>query len=188
VFEGDEPTNVAKGEWPVLDSPLAYSFSNSAKGTVTGLPQRKALAVLEPIFSSERLKKSVDYLASEELAGRAPGSPGIEKAAKFIEDGFKSAGLLPGGDDSTYFQSWREVVDSAGNKAIVRNIIGIIPGTNPKLAGESVLITAHYDHLGKGWPTVHTGDEGKIHYGADDNASGVAVLLELAQTLGKSLY
>jgi hypothetical protein len=187
VFDGDEPTNVAKGEWPVLDSPLAYSFSNSAKGTVTGLPQRKALAVLEPIFSSERLKKSVDYLASEELAGRAPGSPGIEKAAKFIEDGFKSAGLLPGGDDSTYFQSWREVVDSAGNKAIVRNIIGIIPGTNPKLAGESVLITAHYDHLGKGWPTVHTGDEGKIHYGADDNASGVAVLLELAQTLGKSL-
>jgi len=189
VFEGDEPTNVAKGEWPVLDSPLAYAFSaaDSAKGPLTGLPKRKALAVLEPVFSSERLKKSVDYLASEELAGRAPGSQGIEKAAKFIEDGFKSAGLLPGGDDSTYSQSWQEVVDAAGTKSTVKNIIGIIPGTNPKLAGESVLITAHYDHLGKGWPTVHKGDEGKIHFGADDNASGVAVLLELAQILGKSL-
>lgn len=186
VFEGDEPTNVAKGEWPVLDSPLAYAF-DSAKGALQGLAKRKALAVLEPVFSSERLKKSVNYLASDELAGRAPGSLGIEKAAKFIEEGFKSAGLLPGGDDATYFQSWQEVVDATGSKNTVRNIIGIIPGTNPKYDGESVLISAHYDHLGKGWPTVHKGDEGKIHYGADDNASGVAVLLELAQTLGKSL-
>ena len=44
-------------------------------------------------------------------------------------------------------------------------------------------MTAHYDHLGTGWPDVHKGDEGQVHPGADDNASGVAVMLELAHAL-----
>jgi hypothetical protein len=185
VFEGTEPANVAKGEWPVIGSPLDVAIT-SVKTSVD-LPKRKALATLDPVFSPERLKKAVDYLASEELAGRAPGTPGIHKAEEFIANGFKSAGLLPGSDDSTYYQSWSDVVDSLGNKAAVKNIIGIIPGTNPNLKDESVVVSAHYDHLGLGWPGVRKGNEGKIHYGADDNASGVSVLLELAQTLGKSL-
>jgi hypothetical protein len=185
VFEGTEPTNIAKGEWPVIGSPLDAAIT-SVK-TPVDLPKRKALATLDPVFSPERLKKAIDYLASDELAGRAPGTPGISKAAEFIVNSFKSAGLLPGADDSTYYQGWSDIVDSLGNKAIVKNIIGIIPGTNPKLNNESVVISAHYDHLGLGWPGVRKGNEGKIHYGADDNASGVSVLLELAQTLGKSL-
>jgi Zn-dependent M28 family amino/carboxypeptidase len=65
------------------------------------------------------------------------------------------------------------------------NIVGIIPGQRPAWDGQSVVVGAHYDHLGLGWPDVHQGDRGKIHPGADDNASGVAVLLELAQVLGK---
>ncbi len=189
VFEGADPTNIAKGEWQPIGSPLDITITSSgASGKpASDLPKRKALATLDPVFSPERLKKSVDFLASEELAGRAPGTAGISKAAEFIENNFKSAGLLPGADDTTYFQSWREVVDSLGTKSIVKNIIGIIPGTNPKLKDESVVISAHYDHLGLGWPGVYKGNDGKIHYGADDNASGVSVLLELAQTLGKSL-
>jgi aminopeptidase N len=47
-------------------------------------------------------------------------------------------------------------------------------------------VSAHYDHLGLGWPDVRTGDEGKVHPGADDNASGVAVMLELARALAAS--
>jgi acetylornithine deacetylase/succinyl-diaminopimelate desuccinylase-like protein len=50
---------------------------------------------------------------------------------------------------------------------------------------ESLVIGAHYDHLGMGWPDVRTGNEGKIHYGADDNASGVAVMLELARQVAE---
>ncbi len=62
-------------------------------------------------------------------------------------------------------------------------MIGILPGTNPQLAGQSLIIGAHYDHLGMGWPDVRAAHQGKIHYGADDNASGIAVMLELARQI-----
>jgi Zn-dependent M28 family amino/carboxypeptidase len=61
--------------------------------------------------------------------------------------------------------------------------VGILPGANPQMQGEAALLTAHYDHLGFGWPGARADAEGKLHPGADDNASGVAVLIELAKTL-----
>ena len=73
--------------------------------------------------------------------------------------------------------SWRE---KTGNRT-VHNVIGYLPGTNPAYADHAVLITAHYDHLGRGWPNARQSDAGQIHPGADDNASGVAVLIELAR-------
>jgi len=191
VFEGTEPTNVAKGEWTSANSPLMAKIDSENKKTSstvsTNLPRRTALAELAPVFSAERMMKSVTFLASQELAGRAPGTDGIKKAADYIVEKFKGAGILPGSDDGSYFQIWDEVVDAKGNKAAVKNIIGIIPGTNPDLKDESVIICAHYDHLGLGWPGANKGNEGKIHPGADDNASGVAVMLELAELLGKTL-
>jgi Zn-dependent M28 family amino/carboxypeptidase len=69
---------------------------------------------------------------------------------------------------------------------VVRNVIGVLPGSNATYAHQSVLISAHYDHLGFGWPDVHAGDQGRLHPGADDNASGVAVLLEVARALADS--
>jgi acetylornithine deacetylase/succinyl-diaminopimelate desuccinylase-like protein len=65
------------------------------------------------------------------------------------------------------------------------NLVGVIPGRKEGWKGQSVVIVAHYDHLGRGWPDAHAGDEGQIHNGADDNASGVAVMLELARLLGR---
>lgn len=191
VFEGNEPANIGKGEWGSVNSPLSAKVVTKGEKinneVFAELPKRKALAMLAPVFSSERMLKTVNYLASDELAGRAPGSAGINKAIDFIIEKFKSAGLLPGADDGSYFQTWDEVVDVNGNKAPVKNIIGIIPGTNPNLKDESVVICAHYDHLGLGWPGANKGNEGKIHPGADDNASGVSVMLELAELHGKSL-
>jgi hypothetical protein len=191
VFEGNEPENTGKGEWGSVNSPLTAKVKTNGEvnnlSAFPELPKRKALAMLTPVFSSERMLKTVQYLASEELAGRGPGSDGNNKAAEFIAGKFKSAGLLPGSDDGSYFQTWNEVVDASGNKAPVKNIIGIIPGTNPNLKDESVIVCAHYDHLGLGWPGANKGNEGKIHPGADDNASGVAVIVELAELLGKTL-
>jgi len=191
VFEGNEPTNTGKGEWSSINSPLIAKVQTSGEKSndesIIELSKRTALASLSPVFSSDRMLKTVQYLASEELAGRAPGSPGIEKAASYIVEKFKSAGLLPGADDGTYFQVWDEVIDAKGTKAPVKNIIGIIPGTNPDLKDQSVIVSAHYDHLGLGWPGANAANIGKIHYGADDNASGVSVILELAELLGKTL-
>ena len=191
VFEGNEPANIGKGEWGSVNSPLTAKVvtqgEKSSTEVLPDLPRRKALAMLTPVFSSERMVKTVQFLASDELAGRAPGSAGMNKAIDYIVEKFKAAGLQPGADDGSYFQTWDEVIDANGNKAAVKNIIGIIPGTNPDLKDESVVICAHYDHLGLGWPGANKGNEGKIHPGADDNASGVSVMLELAELLGKNI-
>jgi len=186
VFEGSEPSNIAKGQWEAVNSPLNFKLTDNAD-VHTELPKRKALAVLAPVFNEERMTAHIEFLADEELKGRAPGTDGIEKAADYIAEQFTKAGLKPGADDGSYFQVWDEVIDAEGNKGAVKNIIGIIQGTNKELDGQSVVVCAHYDHLGLGWPDVRKGNEGKIHPGADDNASGVSVMLELARVLGRSL-
>lgn len=61
------------------------------------------------------------------------------------------------------------------------NVVGILPGSDPKLKDEAIVIGAHYDHLGRGGEGSLAPREGDIHHGADDNASGVAGLLELAR-------
>ena len=63
------------------------------------------------------------------------------------------------------------------------NVIGVLPGSDPKLKGEAIVIGAHYDHLGRGGEGSLAAREGDIHHGADDNASGVAGLIELARML-----
>ncbi|MCP5051617.1 MAG: M20/M25/M40 family metallo-hydrolase [bacterium] len=185
AFEGDEPTNMFKGQWPAVNSPLSTALAAEvARGRLT---KQQPLARLSPLFSSKRMMEHVGYLASKETRGRGLGSPGLEKSGEYIAEAFKKAGLKPGGPDNSYFQSW-EVVSGKEKKTItLRNVIGMIPGKNPAFRGQATILSAHYDHLGLGWPDVHKGDEGKIHYGADDNASGVGVMLELAHILGKSL-
>ena len=67
------------------------------------------------------------------------------------------------------------------------NVVGILPGSDPKLKDENIVIGAHYDHVGLGYHgTRDSSTEGQVHHGADDNASGVAVLLQLAERLSRS--
>lgn len=183
AFEGDGPSVVAKGQWPVIGSPMCVNVTQedgAQPAIVVGkLPTRNALASLPPVFSSERMMKDVKYLASEELQGRGFGSPGLDKAADFITEQFKISGL------QVITQSWQDIGGIDNKTATLRNIIGYIPGTKSEWKGQSVVVCAHYDHLGLGWPDARHGNEGKIHYGADDNASGVAVMLELARSFGK---
>jgi len=180
-FEGDEPTNIAKGQWSVLNSPLEKAF---IKNSSPIKEERKALAYLKPVFSKERIMSHVNYLASPELKGRGLGTPELDKAADYIADLFKRYGLKH--MDESYFQEFKHKFKEKG-KLKLKNVIGVIPGTDSDLKEAPIVVSAHYDHLGLGWPDVHAGDEGKIHYGADDNASGVAILLELAKSMGKSL-
>ncbi len=197
-FEGDEPTNMLQGQWPTNDTPMrAYvtqtdgskpgPVESSLQGVEKELPVRNALAELKPLFFAARMKSDIDYLASESLQGRGLGSDGIEQAATYIATQFKNAGLIPLGDNNSFYQVWSENSGAENKPVDLKNIIAMIPGSKEEWADQSVVICAHYDHLGLGWPDVRAGNEGKIHFGADDNASGVAVLLELARSLGSSV-
>jgi hypothetical protein len=186
VFEGDEPTNIEKGQWAVVNSPLSKALVTGEEIVLEKIPNREPLAKLQPVFSSDKMLEHVKYLASDELKGRGLGTEELDKAAQYIADQFTEAGLQPAGNNGTYFQQWTENVGKEGKQFSLKNVIGIIPGTDEKLAGQSVVLSAHYDHLGLGWPDVRKGNEGKVHLGADDNSSGVAVMIELAKLMGKS--
>ncbi len=187
AFSGEEPANVAKGQWPSVHSPLTAKLADDRNlSSKVKRAKRRALAYLAPVFSADKMKKDIEYLASEELKGRGIDGKEIEKAAEYIAAQMKEAGLLPGGDNGTYFQEFTARAGKDGKKVTIKNVVGYISGTKDKLKNESVVISAHYDHLGLGWPDVRKGNEGKIHYGADDNASGVAVLLSLARAMGKT--
>jgi hypothetical protein len=186
-FEGDEPVNVLKGQSAATDSPLRVDLRPTAAraASLPALPPdaRKALAELPPVFSQKALAEHVAFLADPRLAGRGLGSEGLAQAARYVAERFQQAGLQPGGADGGYYQKFRVERGPAGTPVETMNVIGLLPGTKPELQGQSAIVSAHYDHLGLGWPDVHKGDEGKAHPGADDNASGVAVMLELAKTL-----
>ncbi|OGT32946.1 MAG: peptidase M28 [Gammaproteobacteria bacterium RBG_16_51_14] len=188
-FSGDEPDNVIKGQWPVIHSPMSVPVQQNDGLEVTDTPAklkpRSALIPPPAIFSAQRMRDDITYLAKEEMEGRGLGSTQLEHAANFIANVFRAAGLQPGGDTPTsYFQSWYVRIRDDPDQIALRNVVGVLPGTNPDWKDQSIVIGAHYDHLGHGWPDVYKGEEGKIHPGADDNASGVAVMLELARTLG----
>ena len=185
AFTGAEPTNAAKGEWPVVNSPLMASLSEQA--STVKLTPRKALAYLKPVFSAERMAGHVTTLAAPVMEGRGPGSAGIDLAADYIAARFKEYGLEPAGDNGTYFQSFKAKTGDDQREVTIKNIVAVLPGTNKDWADQSVVVSAHYDHLGYGWPGVRSGNEGKLHPGADDNASGVAVMLELAKNLKQNL-
>jgi len=178
-FEGAEPVNVAKGEWPVLNSPLIRIFDSSAE-KVNMVQKREPLVTLAPIFSENRMMEHVKYLSSSKLRGRGLGTPELDSAAGYIAGKFKEYGLEPMG--GSYFQSFTQSFPGRGELQM-KNVVAIIRGTDAKFKDSPVVLSAHYDHLGLGWPDVHKGDEGKVHAGADDNASGVSILLEIAKSM-----
>ena len=183
AFEGDEPVNVAKGQWPVLKSPLVKVFESSAQN-IKMIEKREPLAKLAPVFSEKRMMNHIEYLASEELKGRGLGTAELDSAADYIAEKFKEYGLRPMGN--SYFQQFSHTFPDKGEMQM-KNVVAIIPGTDEKLKDSPVVLSAHYDHLGLGWPDVRKGNEGKIHYGADDNASGVSILLEVAKSMAKTI-
>jgi len=186
-FDGEEPTNVLKGQWSPSDSPLHVDLratnARSAPIAPLALKARTALADLPPVFSQKALMEHVEFLASPKLEGRGLGSEGITTAAQYIADKFKAIGLQPGGEGGSYFQKFTVDKGPKGTPVDAVNVIGVMPGTKAEWKDQSAILSAHYDHLGLGWPDVHKGDEGKAHNGADDNASGVSVMIELAKAL-----
>jgi len=128
----------------------------------------------------------VRYLADDLLEGRAVATRGERCAGDYIAARFRALGLEPAGDDGGWFQSWTVNSNDPHAGAVhgeARNVVAILRGTDPDRE-QALVIGAHYDHLGFGGPGSLSPDAaGTVHNGADDNASGTAVLLEAARAL-----
>src|SRR5262249_30248740 len=101
-------------------------------------------AALERI-SANSLKGHLSFIASALLEGRGTPSRGLDLAAEYIAAQFRRAGLEPAGDDG-YFQTTTLTGRGSETPQKVRNVIGILRGSDPKLKDTYILVTAHYDH------------------------------------------
>jgi Zn-dependent M28 family amino/carboxypeptidase len=142
----------------------------------------------------ETLKEDVEFLSSDALEGRQTGTKGEEEAAKYIAKRFKDLKLQEKGTNG-YLQTFSFKPKTDPHSEVVFTTMAedsTITGTNvlgyiDNNAENTIVIGAHYDHLGFGGDgSLFRGDEKAIHNGADDNASGVAVMLDLAKKLQKT--
>ena len=149
----------------------------------------EAAPVLERI-SAASMRGNLSFLASDALEGRGTPSRGLDIAAEFIASQFRAAGLEPLGDDG-YFQTadWN-LIDpkraknppAAGAAPVkVRNVIGILRGSDPVLKDSYILVTAHYDHVG-----LKPGQGDGIFNGANDDGSGTVSVIELAKAFSQN--
>ncbi|MCC6241346.1 MAG: M20/M25/M40 family metallo-hydrolase [Gemmatimonadaceae bacterium] len=166
-------------------------------------------AVYTDRFTAAAVKRGIETLAADSMEGRRTGTAGGARAAVWIAAQFKAAGLTPAGD-SGGFQQYIPLENRAGPSAVgggvaapaqprfsvvsswaawdtlppaargrASNVVGVLRGSDPTLRDETVLVTAHYDHLGYGRAV----DGDSIFNGADDDASGVIAVIEMAKAL-----
>ncbi len=139
-------------------------------------------------FSVEKIKKHIAFLASDKLHGRGSGTEDERKAAAYIAEQFKQIGLTPQGDNKSWLNHFtfkqsnnpHEISDPNAPTLNCNNVIGFLDNG----AEYTIAIGAHYDHLGMvdgEGSSLEAHPENKIHNGADDNASGVAGVIELAR-------
>ncbi|MCB0643120.1 MAG: M28 family peptidase [Phaeodactylibacter sp.] len=144
----------------------------------------------QPIMDPQHeIRVDVVYLASDYLEGRDTGSKGEALAASYIAERFQEIGLQPAGEAGTWFQTFELTFKpnphaATGEQRKATNVIGFVDNG----AAKTVVIGGHYDHLGMGaHGSRHVGTP-EIHNGADDNASGVAAMLYLAEQLADGRF
>jgi hypothetical protein len=140
----------------VVSSPVAESVN-------------KPTEILYQVKESE-VAATLKYLSSDELEGRESGTKGMEKAAAYLEQFFKTNNVKP------YFSSYRDTISNF--KGTAYNIVGFLEGNDPVLKKEFLLISAHYDHIGLAREGIN-GDF--INNGANDDASGTTAVAEMAK-------
>ena len=123
----------------------------------------------------ERIKTHIYTLADDSMQGRKAGSQDAFRAALYISSHFSEIGLKPV-NDTTFFKNFKKSV--IGGELPMNNVVGMIEGSDPLLKDQYIVLGAHYDHLG-----TNSSEGDNIYNGADDNASGVAALIELARNL-----
>jgi hypothetical protein len=133
-------------------------------------------AAMESI-TTEELYHYVEVLADDVYEGRASGTRGGHAAAQWLIQQLRPLQLTPAGTGGDYVQKFSDDC---------RNILVLQPGDDPQLQNEVIVVGAHYDHVGYGTSNNSFGPIGKIHNGADDNASGTSVILETIEAFAHS--
>ena len=147
---------------------------------------RSARETAEASITAEELHAYVATLASERFEGREAGSRGGRAAGDYLLGQLRRLGIAGAAAHRQWeqpFQGEERQAHGQVSHPLCRNLLGQIEGTDPNRKHEYLLIGAHYDHVGYGNKHNSRGPWGQIHPGADDNASGTAVLLELAEAL-----
>jgi len=136
-------------------------------------------------ISTTELKKHITYLASDALKGRGTASAEETLAANYISTKFAEYKLTPKGNEGYFFNfMFKKPANphdtiGEGEEKKAKDVVGFLNNHAPA----TIVIGAHYDHLGLGHDhnSLDANPEGKIHNGADDNASGTAGVIELAR-------
>ncbi|MBL7870320.1 MAG: M20/M25/M40 family metallo-hydrolase [Cyclobacteriaceae bacterium] len=132
-------------------------------------------------IDEKKIKTHIKILADDAMQGRQTGSEGERLALEYIEKQFKNLNLLPKGESSTYTQvfPFKAGMHGTGTEGVAHNVLAYLDNQ----ADKTIIIGAHYDHLGRAenGSSLDANPTGKIHNGADDNASGVAGVIELAR-------
>lgn len=173
-------------------------------------PRPALVADPASLVDSADVHRQLFALADDSMQGRATATPGAARAARFIADEMRRAGLEPAGD-SGYFQrvpltvrriermgrdsvrrpievlqllpgfvDWDSIPE--GRRRLGINVVGVLRGSDKSLRDTSVLIDAHYDHL----PMRASANGDSIYNGADDDASGVVTVLQVAKALARA--
>jgi len=145
----------------------------SAAETSTPATHQTALATI----TATDYKKHIETLADDTLEGRDSGSRGGRAAGNYLIAALREYGLTGAAAKGSFVQTFQQ--KGRG----MRNILGLLEGSDPELKNEVIVIGAHYDHVGYGTAQTSRGRVGYIHNGADDNASGVAAVLETVQAI-----
>ena len=134
-----------------------------------------------PQTPAAQIADELGTLASDAMQGRGSGTPDELRAATYLAAELRQIGVSPLGDNGDFIQDVSTTVNFRGGPKEwhTRNVIGVLPGSDPKLKDQVILLTAHLDHIGVGKPV--NGDS--IYNGADDDASGCVAVLQLARAL-----
>ncbi|MGQ0552229.1 MAG: M28 family peptidase [Planctomycetota bacterium] len=186
---------------PLVALALALGCSTSGESTARDesvRPQQSGPAVAttpaDREITADEILEHVEILASDAYEGREAGAPGERLAAAYLVKQLERAAerqrqagvppelrLQPAGPEDSWFQDF--TIPRPNGDLLARNVLARLPGSDPELRDEALVVGAHYDHVGFGENGNALDRPGEIHNGADDNASGTATLLDLATSL-----
>lgn len=193
----------APGGHPAAPSPGGHPAARSAERIALRARQFSLLLVAlattachtsglapaaSPAPDSLSIRHDIEYLASPRLAGRLTGTPGNDSAAAYLARRYASFGLKATSPEFIQKFVARPPAHSGQSVSLpTQNVVAMLPGRDPALRNEYVVIGAHFDHLGTSTEGALDPDaRGAVRLGADDNASGSAAVVELARIFARS--